>query len=230
MVQSTAYSKELTHMFGDRVSCISAPLLEISSIGEVPDFAGVQAVLFTSANGVRELAKIQPVMPNIPYLCVGDKTAIEARNMGLEAFSAKGGADELVQLAPTILAPKNGPILYIRGKIAAGEIAKKLSRQGFDVVEHVMYEQVPLSLTDTARSLLASAKTDILPLFSSLTAKLLAAELHAHPEWRLDNIDAICLSAKIREHADGLAFRSLSVVDTPTASSMTAAIGSCLRE
>ena len=227
--QCATYADELADMFGDRVACTISPLLEIKPIDDMPDFTGVQAVLFTSANGVRTLSKMQGVMPNIPCFCVGDKTAIEARSIGFEAFSAKGGADDLVHLASTILSPENGPILYISGKIAVGDIADKLSRHGFKIVEHVIYEQVPLSLTVEAKDMFASDSVDILPMFSPMTAKLLAAELRAHPKWRLDKIDVICLSSNVRKQLHDLDFGSVITVDTPTADAMSAEIGSLLR-
>ena len=228
--QSLAYAQTLEDMFRDRIRCVTSPLLEIAPTGAAPKLDGVQAVLFTSANGVRTLSKLNTIKPAIPCFCVGDKTAMEARGLGCEAFSAKGGADELVQLASTILTPAGGPILYIRGKMATGDIAQKLTSQGFSVDEHIIYEQVPLTLTDLARDLFEKEKIDILPLFSPMTAKLLADEITNHPEWRLDNIDAICLSANVRNQVNGLAFRSLSTVETPTADAMSSAIAGLLRQ
>jgi uroporphyrinogen-III synthase len=61
---------------------VQAPLLDI-----VPDetasvdLDGVQALLFTSINGVRSFARVSTAR-DVPAYCVGDATAQAARDMG----------------------------------------------------------------------------------------------------------------------------------------------------
>ena len=209
---------------------MSSPLLQIVSTGVAPPQTGAQAVLFTSANGVREFSKLLTTKAHIPCFCVGDKTSAEAREHGFTAFSAKGGADDLIALVTAVLNPADGPILYLHGKIVTGDITEQLVKKGFTVNDHVIYEQVPQTLTDEARDLFANGSLHILPLFSPMTAKILAAEITAHPDWKLDHIDAICLSENVRKQVSGLEFQSLTTVATPTADAMSSAIAVLLRQ
>lgn len=226
----SAYADELGGMFEGRIICIKSPLLEIKPLIAAPNIDDVQALLFTSANGVRTYSKLNELKPNVPCFCVGDKTAMEARTHGYEAFSAKGGADELVQLAATVLDQHGGPIQYIRGMIATGEIASKLRIKGFTVDEHIIYEQRPLALNDDALNAFNQGDIDILPLFSPMTARLLTDEIQQNPDWSTDQIHAVFLSKNVQKNTKGLAFRSSSTLETPSADAMTAEIAKYLRQ
>src|SRR5437868_1489698 len=64
------------------IEAILEPMLEIQyRDGPVPDLAGVQAILCTSANGVRALARLSPER-GCPVFAVGDSTAGRARAEG----------------------------------------------------------------------------------------------------------------------------------------------------
>src|SRR6267378_1808470 len=64
------------------IAAIIEPLLQIHyRSGPEPDFAGVQAILCTSANGVRALARLTAERA-LPLFAVGDTSAARARDDG----------------------------------------------------------------------------------------------------------------------------------------------------
>src|SRR4051812_26575745 len=81
-----AEAAELAETLAGRgVTAIIEPLLDIRYRCEpAPDLAGVQAVLCTSANGVRALARLSPERA-VPLLAVGEASAARARAEGFAA-------------------------------------------------------------------------------------------------------------------------------------------------
>src|SRR5260370_12114860 len=82
------------------VETIVEPLLEIHyRDGPAPDLAGTQAVLCTSANGVRALARLSGERA-VPLFAVGEASAARAREEGFARVeSAGGGLADLALLA-----------------------------------------------------------------------------------------------------------------------------------
>src|ERR1700704_3339935 len=73
------------------VEAIIDPLLDIHYRAEpAPDLAGVQAVLCTSANGVRALARLSRGR-NVALFAVGEATAARAREEGFARVESAGG-------------------------------------------------------------------------------------------------------------------------------------------
>jgi len=88
------------------VEVFLSPMLTITLAGEaMPDLAGMQALLFTSANGVRAFARLSAER-RFPVFAVGDRTATVAREEGLTAIrSADGDVEDLIALTQTQLSP-----------------------------------------------------------------------------------------------------------------------------
>src|SRR5947209_4837807 len=105
------------------IVAIIEPLLEIHYRGEpTPDLAGVQAILCTSANGVRALARLTDERA-LPLLAVGEATAARARAEGFASVESAGGnVDELIQLALRRLRPQAGQLLHVAGTVVAGDL------------------------------------------------------------------------------------------------------------
>src|SRR5580765_8394759 len=87
---------------------VIAPLLEVKDRAFDADVRGVQAFLFTSANGVR--ASVHKIADRAqPALTVGDATARAARDAGFtDVRSAGGDVTALSALANASLDPKAG--------------------------------------------------------------------------------------------------------------------------
>src|SRR5262245_7483271 len=101
---------------------VVAPLLETKDRVFDSDIAGMQALLFTSANGVRASAR-KITDRTLPALTVGDATARAARDAGFsDVRSAGGDVAALSALANTSLNPKGGTLLYLSGADVAADL------------------------------------------------------------------------------------------------------------
>jgi uroporphyrinogen-III synthase len=172
------------------------PLLEIHVRDVAVDVSDVQALLITSANGVRAFAQLTDVR-DLRVLTVGQASADAARKAGFVGVeSADGDAEALARLAIDRLDPADGPLFHAAGTVTAGALLERLTEAGFEVRRTPLYEAVPAeSLSYETRTALQQGGLDAALFFSPRTAKvfvtLLYAEGLAHTR---RGIRAICLS------------------------------------
>ena len=123
------------------VEALVEPLMEIHyGSQEALDLGGVQAILCSSANGVRALARASGER-GVPLLAVGDATAARARAEGFGSVESAGGdVGDLARLAAARLRPQNGSLLHAAGNVVAGDLVGLLRVQGFTVERCVLYE------------------------------------------------------------------------------------------
>ena len=123
------------------IEALVEPLMEIHwQAAEALDLAEIQAILCTSANGVRALARASGER-GVPLLAVGDTTAARARAEGFGSVESAGGdVGDLARLVRTRLRPQNGPLLHVAGNVVAGDLVGLLRAQGFTVERRVLYE------------------------------------------------------------------------------------------
>ena len=154
------------------VEAVIEPLMQIHFHADEPvDLTNVQAVLCTSANGVRALARASGER-HVPLFAVGDATAAQARIAGFSMVkSAAGNADDLVRLAAQRLDPQQGRLLHVAANVVAGSLAAALSKRGFAVERRVLYEARPLTQLSppTVRGL-RNGTIDFAMFFSPRTA------------------------------------------------------------
>ena len=145
---------ELLNVSG--IDSIVDPLMSIQQIhGPQLKLEGVQALLLTSANGVRALVN-RSSRRDIPIYAVGEATATTARKFGFsQVHSADGNVDMLVDLVENILKPEDGSLLHIAGSSIAGDLIKSLSNRGFQCSREILYK------TNNSRRLLDSTIADI---------------------------------------------------------------------
>ena len=145
---------ELLNISG--IDSIVDPLMSIQQIhGPQLKLEGVQALLLTSANGVRALVN-RSSRRDIPIYAVGEATARTARKFGFsQVHSADGNVDMLVDLVENILKPEDGSLLHIAGSSIAGDLIKSLSNSGFQCSRVILYK------TNNSRRLLDSTIADI---------------------------------------------------------------------
>ena len=139
------------------------------------DLTGVQAILCTSANGVRALARTSKER-EVLLLAVGDATAAHARSDGFTAVESAGGdIADLVCLAAARLRPQNGTLLHVAGTVVAGDLVEALGEQGFRVERHVLYEaREAKALSPTTVDALRGGSIDFAFFFSPRTAAIFA--------------------------------------------------------
>jgi uroporphyrinogen-III synthase len=163
--------------FGCRA--ILTPMTAVAPLPLPPSFAGVQALLVTSANGARRLADAPKPIPRV--LAVGGATADAARAAGAQdAASADGDGAALLDLALKSLDPGKGAVAIWRGRDVAVDLKSPLEAKGFRVVEHVVYEaQARETVSPEAAAALAKGEVDAVLLHSARGARLFVAAVRA---------------------------------------------------
>lgn len=118
---------------------VIAPLLTIIPCAYDTNTEGAQALVFTSANGVRAFPDLRGARARI-VLAVGEATAEAARAAGFtDVRSADGDVVALAELAKATLDPAKGTLIHIGGEHVAGDLAGTLQAAGFSVERRIAY-------------------------------------------------------------------------------------------
>jgi uroporphyrinogen-III synthase len=193
---------------------IIAPLLTVR-FRDGPDIAldGVQAVLATSANGVRALAQ-RTTRRDVPVFAVGPQTEEEAHKYGFQTVrNAQGDSKALAAATAKWASPSKGPLLHIKGAEADGTLAALLKTQGFEVRSEILYDVAAVSeLPDDIRELLAAGKIDAALFFSARSAGVFKSCV-AGLDMR--SVIAVCISASTAAALAPLEFREVRIASEP---------------
>jgi uroporphyrinogen-III synthase len=213
------------------IEAIIEPLLDIHYRDEPPpDLAGVQAVLCTSANGVRALAR-RTGERGITLFAVGAATAARARAEGFTRVESAGGdVDDLARLASERLRPGDGRLLHVAGSDIAGDLAGLLRDAGFATERVVLYEARPVAgLSPPTLAALRSGLIDFALFFSPRTATVFArlAE-QAGLGSGLRSVTAVSISAAADSALGEIAFGARVVAERPDQKSLLAALDRAL--
>ncbi len=197
------------------------PLLSIELHPETPlTRTGVQALLITSANGLRAMMARTDFSEwlRLPLVAVGPTTAALARECGFEHVHEAGGdVTSLVDLAKQKLQPDGGPLLHIAGTVVAGDLKGALTADGFWVERAVLYEaKTADSLSSDAAQGLRCGAIDGVLLYSKRSAETFvnlcrAAGLTDH----LSHLNAYCLSANAALPLQSIGLRGIHVASSP---------------
>src|SRR5258708_25970752 len=224
-----AESEGLAALLAERgIEAVIEPLIEIAhSAATLPDLSSVQAILCTSVNGVRALARASAER-GLPVFAVGDATAARAR---AEAFhrveSASGDVDDLTDLVGRQLKPQDGKLLHIAGSTIAGDLAGSLGAKGFMVERVVLYDASPAAtLTPATEKLIAEGKFDFALFFSPRTAAIFARLVEdAGVLAGLHRTVAASISVAADAMLADLPFRDRIIAEAPTQTALLASIG-----
>jgi uroporphyrinogen-III synthase len=162
------------------IDAIIEPMIEIVETSAAPlRLAGVQAILCTSANGVRALARTSTAH-DIPVFAVGDATASAARAAGFCAVDSAGGdVDDLARLVTRRLQPAAGRLVHVAGSEVAGDLAGALGAAGFAVERAVLYEARAMEALSPATARMIDRREIDLALFFSPRSTAIFARLVA---------------------------------------------------
>lgn len=205
---------------------VLAPVMTIVELGDAPlPLEDVQAVLATSANGVRAFVRRSP-RRDLPLYAVGDATARTARAAGFATVrSANGDVDALAHLVARSLARAGGPLLHVTGSVAAGDLSGRLEGLGFTVNRAVLYRAEPArSLAPEAAAALKAGTLDGVLLFSPRTARLFVELAQAAGAGLLSAAVGYCLSRAVANVAAPGGFARLVVAEKPNQASLFAAL------
>ncbi len=163
--------RALEAALGAPVPAILSPAMEIVATGPAPDLAGAAALIFTSANGARHAGGLGGRGAYV----VGARTAEAVRAAGGEVLHQAPDSDAL--LGHLISRRPDGPLLWLRGRHARGDIASRLAAAGIPATEAVIYDQRALALSPEMLAALQGERRAILPLYSPRSAVLVGGSV-----------------------------------------------------
>jgi uroporphyrinogen-III synthase len=179
---------------------------------------GVQALLFTSTNGVASFAAAS-ARRDLRVFAVGDGTAAAARQAGFaEIESAQADVAALVELVSARLAPGAGALLHASGHVVAGDLAGRLGRLGFAVRSVPLYRAHSAdALSAPAVRALRAGEVDAALFFSPRTAaSFVRLARAAGIERSCAGMTGVALSAAVAAELEGLGWGRVLVADAPT--------------
>ncbi len=174
-------------------TALLAPLLSPQfEAGPEPDFTGVQAILASSAHGIRALVR-RTARRDIPVFAVGPQTTQEAQAAGFTTIrNADGDAQALAEATARWTTPDKGALLHVCGAQAPGTLAALLESAGFTVRRAVLYRvDAASSLPEDARPALAAGRVDAALFFSPRSARVFCELAEGLPT---EKLIALCIS------------------------------------
>lgn len=202
-----------------------APLLTVAIHDGAPlPLAGVQAVLATSANSVRALAR-RTAARDLPVFAVGPQTAQAAAEAGfIRVRNADGDAAALADAVPGWADPGAGALLHVVGEEGSGWLAETLTARGFTVRREVLYRveaaaQLPAAAADALRQGTVQAAM----FFSPRSARIFADRV---TEARLPTatLIALCISAATAQALEALPFAEMRIAAAPNQAALLACL------
>lgn len=212
---------------------LAVPLLEIhdSAKPDDIDLTEAQALLFTSANGLRALVRTCPEAPALvgdrPLYLVGPASTALARDLGFRKLVTAGGdAAALRDLVVEELRPADGPLWYGQGRDKRFGLAAELEAAGFKIQGVTLYHaEVPENLPPAIATALDQKTLDAVSFFSPRTAasfaRLVAA---AQRSEACRGCLALCLSAAVAREIETLPWAAVLVAERPEQPALLAAL------
>lgn len=196
------------------------PMLSIERRADVTlplPLDGVQALLFTSANGVRAFADLAPER-DLPVFAVGDASATAARAAGFTAVESAGGdVTDLARLVRVRLDPDKGALFHPAASQLAGDLQGALEDAGFTLRRAALYEAQPaVELSSALRRALAAGDLDAAVFFSPRTARTFVGLVErAGLNAACARLQAVCLSEAVAARLQPLAWARVCVAARP---------------
>jgi uroporphyrinogen-III synthase len=206
------------------------PLIVVSFEEDDPvDLDGVQALIATSRNGLRALAK-RPVPEearSLPLFAVGPGTAATARALGFErVVRGPSSAQGLVTLIAERAEVNGGPLLHLAGDTLAFDFAPELKRIGFHVLRPVVYRTTAVAqLSGSTVARIRNGLIDGVLLLSPRTAEVYATLVNKHGLVAvIEDVLHFCLSAAVAQRLAPLGHVKMEVAAHPTLQEMLALV------
>ena len=204
---------------------VLAPLLTVQ-IFDGPKLAldGMQAILATSANGVRALA-VRSDARDVPVFAVGPQTADAAAQAGfIRVRNADGDAVALADAVSGWADPKAGVLLHAAGAEGSGWLAEALAAKGFQVRREILYRvEAAAQLPDIAAQALRENSVQAALFFSPRSAQIFADRV-AQGGLATAGLLAVCISAKTADAFKGLSFAEFRIAAAPNQAALLACL------
>src|SRR5215467_11065165 len=188
---------------------------------------GVQAVVFTSPNGVRAFAAASR-RRNVPVIALGDATMAAARAARFgEIDSVDGDAEALTSLVVGRLNPLGGALLVVTGAEVGRDLARVLGTAGFSVRRVALYRAEPAqAFSSKVVAGFKSGTVDAAVFFSPGTATVFARLIAASGfSGVCEGMTAVVTSPAVGAALKGIDFDNLVVARAPTQAAILDAFG-----
>jgi uroporphyrinogen-III synthase len=190
--------------------------------GDEPMLDDVQAVLATSANGIRALTR-RTAWRDVAIFAVGPQTADEARKAGFtDIKSANGDARALADATARWAQPQNGVLLHVCGSDAPGTLADTLMQCGFDVRRAALYDV--RQVAELPRAAVAALKEGALDAALFFSPRSAAVFRDCVGDLPVGALTAICISAATAQALQPLAFAAVRVAMVPNQDALLALV------
>jgi len=208
------------------------PLLSIEVDEEAKvDLTGVQALLITSANGVRAFAQLEKNR-DVGVLAVGDASARAATEAGFKAVeSASGDVDALADLVKQRLKPADGALLHVAGSAVAGDLGGMLEAEGYSYKRAVLYKASKAEAfnSDTAKAF-RNGELDGVVFFSPRTAEtFVSLARKARLQKSCRKLTAYCLSQAVADRLAALNWKAIETAEKPEQDALLERVGAGMK-
>lgn len=198
------------------VEAIDSPVLRIADLSPALPPGAFAGLVLTSAHGARGARRLGLALP---AYAVGARTAAAAPGPVTIA-----GPDAAGLIARLVRDGVRGPLLHLRGRHAATDLAARLTASGIPTAELVVYDQIACPLTPAARAALDGTRPVILPVYSPRSAALVAGSgPFAAP------LHVVAISDATAAPFAGFSLRTLTVADSPDGAAMQRAVAAAIR-
>jgi len=195
-----------------------APLLSVTyRDGPALDLSGVQAILATSANGIRALER-RIGRRDLPIFAVGPKTARAANEAGFhQVKNADGDAKALAKAVPSWITAGEGILLHASGSESNSALANELSAAGFRIRTENLYDVAAMeTLPAVARDALSNAGLDAVLLYSPRSARVFCdLVVRAGLGNAASTLIGLCISRAAAVNLEGLNMNDVRIAQRP---------------
>jgi len=198
--------------------CVIAPVIDITPVDfDLPNSDEIDGFVFTSVNGVQSFCA-KSAYRDKPVYCVGDTTALAARDCGFhDVHTAKGTAQDLAQMIHDKTQVQR-VYVHFRGRDVAHSIGELLADSPkCTVIETIVYEaRVLESISPKALKELENKTIEYALFYSTRTAKAFTnLVIKAECPSLMKPIKALCLGHSMVEFVAKLPWKDIIVSDTP---------------
>jgi Uroporphyrinogen-III synthase len=189
-------------------------------------FEGVSAILCTSANGVRALAR-RTSERDVPFFAVGPQTADAARAAGFRKVECTDGdAAAMAAAMMDHIQPDEGMLVHAASADNEGRLKTLLAEEGYRVHVEVLYEVIAIAkLPDAAREAISQKAIDGAVVFSPRSAMALADCIQlAGLTDACRSMSAICISQAAADGLKPLPFARIVIAAKPNQAAMLDAV------
>jgi uroporphyrinogen-III synthase len=204
-------------------SSVLAPLLE-TRFWDGPEVAldGVQAILATSANGVRALAR-RSQRRDVPLFAVGPQTAAEAQSEGFTTVkNADGDVVAMAAATKGWARPDLGALLHIGGQGNDGKLVSLLA--DFSIRQELLYAVTAVDRMPEAAALALRQRQLDAALFYSPRSAAVFRDSVRKEQLPVESLVAVCISPAAAAALAPLAFRAVRLAARPNQDSLLDAL------